>query len=189
MCIPELPYTGSGNSKGSSKAIKQKRRVILVNTVYSFTSWQLLCNIMMVFAIHQHVSFRISVPCFVFYSPPGVELLGYMVVLFFSFFEKPLYCFSLWLHQFIFPPTAYTGSVFFHILANICSLFCWCVCVMAILISVRWHLSVVPLVFQFLISHLRFLKPFSQFSFSDFLCLGFLQSFSSFLAPFSSLIF
>ena len=122
MCIPELPYTGSGNSKGSSKAIKQKRRVILVNTVYSFTSWQLLCNIMMVFAIHQHVSFRISVPCFVFYSPPGVELLGYMVVLFFSFFEKPLYCFSLWLHQFIFPPTAYTGSVFFHILANICSL-------------------------------------------------------------------
>ena len=37
--------------------------------------------------------------CFVY---PGMELLGHKVALFFSFFEKPPYCFPQWLNQLVF---------------------------------------------------------------------------------------
>ena len=59
-----------------------------------------------------HVSFQIS--AFVFFSDiyAGLELLGHMVLLFLVFFEKPPDCFPQWLHQFIFPPTVYKGSLF-----------------------------------------------------------------------------
>ena len=38
--------------------------------------------------------------------------MGYMVALFFFFFEKAPYCFTQWLHQFTFPPTVNEVSLF-----------------------------------------------------------------------------
>ena len=112
-----------------------------------------------------------------------------MVVLFLLFWETSILFFTVAAPIYI-PSNSVQGFCFFpHPCQHVLFVLFVCVCVVAILIGVRWYLSVVPLAFQFLISHLRFLKLFSQFSFGDFLCLGFLQSFPFFLAPFFSLIF
>ena len=49
-----------------------------------------------------------------------VELLDHMVVLFLFFFQEPLYCYTKWLHFFIFPPRSAQRLSFLHILSKIC---------------------------------------------------------------------
>ena len=55
---------------------------------------------------------------------PGMELLGYMVVLFLLLKQLP-YCFPQWLHQFTFPPKVYKHSFYSKPLPKfiICRLF------------------------------------------------------------------
>ena len=61
-------------------------------------------------SIEVHLSFQISAFAF-FRHRPGVELLGYVVVLL-SVFEKLQCCFPQWPHQFTLLPTVYEDSLF-----------------------------------------------------------------------------
>ena len=84
--------------------------------------------------IGMHASFQM----FLFSSDiyPEVELLDHMVVLLllFFFFEEPPYCVPEWLHQFIFPPTVYWGSLFSAVSPTLIISF---LVILAIIMSVR----------------------------------------------------
>ena len=68
-----------------------------------------------------HESFRISVFVFFSYVPRSGVARSYGSSIF-SFFEKPLYCFPQWLHQFTFLLTVCEGVPFLHILTRNCYL-------------------------------------------------------------------
>ena len=81
---------------------------------------------------------------------PGMGLVDHMVALFLDFWG-PSILFSIWLHQFIFPPIAYEGSLF----STPSPAFIICRFLMiAILISVRWNLTVVLNCISLIISKL-----------------------------------
>ena len=76
---------------------------------------------------------------------PEVELLDHMAILYFSFFEEPLYCFPLWLYCLIFSLTVHKASNFF---ASLPTPIIFCFVLVSLLSSypnrdVKWYLIVV----------------------------------------------
>ena len=91
-----------------------------------------------------HILFKIGVLIF-FYTYPGVELLGHMVVLFLVFWGKTSILFPQWLYQLTFPLTVYKCTLLVSMLSTaqpLCLIFLFFL-MMPILTGVRWYLIVV----------------------------------------------